>query len=179
MRRLMAAALLLAAVAPASCKRRNRARAAAVEENSQTVSVLNVADPEAPAQLVRGFYSLEDDAWRWTRSRFSVTLRLPEGSSRNGARLELKGSVPEAVVKRLGPISLSATINGQPLKPETFSKGGVLTYSRDAPASALTGVTATVEFATDKALPPTDKDARELALIVTSVGLFPMENSAH
>src|SRR5262249_55430042 len=145
MRRLMAALLLAVALAPAGCKRRNRGRAAAVEENIPAVSVLNVADPEAPRQLVRGFYSLEDDAWRWTRSRFSVALRPPEGSSRSGARLELKGSIPETVIQRLGPISLSATINGQALKPETFSKGGILTYSREAPASALIGVTATVE----------------------------------
>ena len=176
MRRLMAASLLLAAVAlaPAGCKRRNRARAAPVEDNSPALSVVNAADPEAGVQLVRGFYGLENDAWRWTMSHFSVTLRPPEGASRNGARLELTGNVPEAIFKRTGRISLSATVNGQTLPPETLSGAGGFTYSRDVPASALGGATASVEFATDKALPPGGQDDRELALIVTSIGLVPV-----
>jgi hypothetical protein len=181
MRRLMAASLLLSMVtlAPAGCKRRNRARAAPVDDTGPALSVVNVADPEAASQLFRGFYGLENDAWRWTMSHFSATLRPPEGASRNGARLELTGNLPEAVFKRTGRISLSAMVNGHPLPPETLSKAGGFTYSRDVPASALGGAAASVEFATDKALAPGDVDERELALIVTSVGLVPvLQNDA-
>jgi hypothetical protein len=41
------------------------------------------------------------------------------------------------------------------------------------PAEALTGDSVPIEFSTDKALPPGTVEKRELALIVTSVGLVP------
>jgi hypothetical protein len=175
MRRLTASAVLLAiaALAPAGCKRRNRARAAPVEDNSPLESVVNVADPETAGQLVAGFHNVENNAWRWTMAHFSATLRPPEGAPIHGARLELKGDVPSAVLKRLGPISLSATINGHTLKPDIFSTAGAFTYSGEVPASVLSGASARVDFAVDKALPPSGQDARELALVVTSVGLVP------
>jgi len=175
MRGLTAAAMLLAiaAVAPAGCKRRNHARAAPVEDNSPLESVVNVADPEDAEQLVAGFYDVENNAWRWTMGHFSATLRPPEDSSLNGAMLELKGDVPSAVLKRLGPISLSATINGHTLNSETFSRAGAFIYSREVPASVLSDPSARVDFTVDKALPPSSQDARELALVVTSIGLVP------
>jgi hypothetical protein len=174
MRRLTASALLLAiaALAQAGCKRRNRARVAPVEDNSPLESVVNVADPEAAGQLVAGFYNVENNAWRWTMAHFSATLLPPADASTKGARLELKGDVPSAVLER-GPISLSAIINGHMLKSEIVSTAGAFTYSREVPASVLSGASARVDFAVDKALPPNSKDARELALVVTSIGLLP------
>lgn len=175
MRRLTASALLLAiaALAPAGCKRRSRARAAPAEGSRPPASFLNVADLETAGQLVQGFHRVEDDAWRWTMAHFSATLRPPEGAPANGARLELKGNVPPAIINRLGPITLSATVNGYPLSSEIISSAGSFTYSRVVPASALSGAAARVDFAVDKALPPSSQDARELALVVTSIGLLP------
>jgi hypothetical protein len=173
--RLTASAVLLAiaALAPAGCKRRSHARAAPVEDDSPLESVVNVADLEDAAQLIAGFHNVENNAWRWTMGHFSATLRPPEDSSLKGAVLELKGDVPSAVLKRLGPISLSATINGHTLYSETFSRAGAFTYSQEVPASVLSGDSARVDFAVDKALPPSGQDARELALVVTSIGLLP------
>ena len=169
MRRLIAALVLLMFVtlAPSGCRRKKKGRT----REDGLASVINVADPADSAQIVRGFSNVEADAWRWSTSKFSVVLRPPPGAAQNGAKLELNFTLHEAVVGKLGPVTLSATVNGTPVAPETFSQAGDFTYSHDVPASALGSDVVTVEFSTDKALPPTEKDKRELALIVKSIGL--------
>ncbi len=167
MRRLVAAFALLALVGGSAGCRRKKAR---VREDG-LASVVNVADPGDSAQLVRGFSNVEADAWRWTTSKFSVVLRPPAGAAQNGAKLQLVFTLHEAVVKKLGPVTVNATVNGTAVGPETFSAAGDYTYSHEVPASALGADVVTVEFTTDKALAPTEQDKRELALIVKTIGL--------
>jgi hypothetical protein len=114
---------------------------------------------------------VEADAWRWSTSKFSVVLRPPPGAAQTGAKLELNFTLHDGVVGKLGPVTLSAIVNGTPIAPETFSQAGDFVYSHDVPASALGSDVVTVEFSTDKALAPTEKDKRELALIVKTIGL--------
>jgi hypothetical protein len=168
-RRLTAAFVLLAFVvlAPVGCRRKKKGRT----REDGLASVINVADPADSAQIVRGFSNVEADAWRWSTSKFSVVLRPPAGSAQNGAKLELHFTLHDAVVGKLGPVTVSATVNGTPVAPETFSQAGDFVYSHDVPAEALGSDVVTVEFSTDKALEPTDKDKRELALIVKTIGL--------
>lgn len=165
----MAAIALLAFVAFASagCRRKKKGR---VREDG-LASVVNVADPADSAQLVRGFSNVEGDAWRWTTSKFSLVLRPPEGAAQNGAKLELHFTLIDTLVKKLGPVTVSATVNGTAIGPETFSQAGDLVYSHEVPASALAADVVTVEFSTDKALEPSGLDKRELALIVKTIGL--------
>jgi hypothetical protein len=159
--------LMFVALAPSGCRRKKKGR---IREDG-LASVINVADPADSAQIVRGFSNVEADAWRWSTSKFSVVLRPPPGAGQNGAKLELNFTLHEAVVGKLGPVTLSASVNGTPVAPETFSQAGDFVYSHDVPASALGLDVVTVEFSTDKALAPTEKDKRELALIVKSIGL--------
>jgi hypothetical protein len=169
-RRLAAAVALLALVALAGstgCRRKKKVKA----REDGLASVVNVADPADSAQLVRGFSNVEADAWRWTTSKFSVVLRPPAGSAQNGAVLQLAFTLHDTVVKKLGPVTVTATVNGTPVGSETYSQAGDYTYSKDVPASALGADVVTVEFSTDKSLAPTDVDKRELALIVKTIGL--------
>jgi hypothetical protein len=169
-RRLVAAFALLALVgASDACRRKKNAK---VREDG-LASVVNVADPGDSAQLVRGFSNVEADAWRWSASKFSVVLRPPAGAVQDGAKLQLVFTLHDAVVNKLGPVTVNATVNGTAVGPETFSTAGDYTYAHEVPASALGTDVVTVEFSTDKALAPTDKDKRELALIVKSIGLVP------
>jgi hypothetical protein len=172
--RLTAAFALIAlvAIAPA-CRVKKKAREAVMEDDGQLLSIVNVADPRAAVQLVRGFYPLENDAWRWTLKNFTVALRPPAGSAQNGAHLELKFSLPAVVFDKVGPVTVTARAGVIELAPETYSLAGEATYARDVPASALTGDAVSLDFSVDKAIPPSDKDARELAIIVTRIGLTP------
>jgi hypothetical protein len=166
---LIAALVLLAfvALAPAGCRRKKKGRA----REDGLASTINAADPADSPQLVRGFSSVEADAWRWSASKFSVVLRPPAGAAQNGAKLELNFTLHDAMVGPLGPVTVSATVNGTPVGSETYSQAGDYVYSHEVPASALGSDVVTVEFSTDKALPPNDKDKRELALIVKTIGL--------
>ena len=133
---------------------------------------MKVDDPATTAQLVRGFYALEGNSWRWTMRKFTVALKPPAGSAQNGARLSLKFTLPEAGFKQMGPTTVAATINGLSLPPETYSRPGDYVYTRDVPGSALSIDLVTVDFTSDKSFAPPG-DARELSLIVVSAGLEP------
>ncbi|HXK04410.1 MAG TPA: hypothetical protein VMS37_18550 [Verrucomicrobiae bacterium] len=163
---LVAAALLLA---PA-CKRK-KVNVAIDEETPRMLSVLNMADPKAEPQLVKGFHGVESSAWRWTEKQFTVALRPPFGAAQKGAKLTVKLTVPQPTIDKLKTVSLSASVGGLTLPPETYTTPGDYQYVRDIPASVLAGESVRVDFQLDKAMPPSGADVRELGIIVFSVGL--------
>jgi hypothetical protein len=170
MRRLTAAMLLaFVVIAPACRTRRKGARAV---DDGKPLSVVKVGDPRGAVQLIRGFHNVENGSWRWVTKNFTASLHPPAGSATNGATLELKFTLPEAIFSQLGAMTIRARVAATDLTPETYSKAGDYTYSRDLPPSALQGDMVTVEFFTDKALPPSATDDRELSIIVTSAGLL-------
>jgi len=175
MRRLTISLLLLAVVftGDACRSKRRRSATAQVEDDGRLLTTVRMSDARGAVQLGRGFYSVEADAWRWTMKNFSVTLRAPSGAAEKGTTLELRYSLPEVLVSKVGSITIAATVNGLSLPPETLSRAGDGVYTQDVPASALRADGVTVEFSVDKALPPSDQDSRELALIVSSIGLLP------
>lgn len=173
MRRLILI-LPLALLALASCKRSTQeTKDLVTEKATPLVSVVNVSDPAAATQLVRGFHTVEAGAWRWTMKQFEVALKPPPGGAEKGAILDFKLAVPEAVVSKFGPVTLNASINGLALAPETYQTPGQYTYTRDVPASALKGDAIVVQFTSDKGIAPSASDARELSLIAVSIGLDP------
>ncbi len=176
MRRLIFAASLAATLlltGPA-CKRKEPVRVQSTEEEPpQLATTVHVADPRSAAQLVSGFYSVEQNAWRWTAGKFSVVLRTPRDAAQKGAVLNLRFSVPEPVIAKLNTIALSAKADGVALPPESYTQAGEVTYTREIPAGVLTRDAVRIDFALDKSLAPGTIEARELGVIVTSVGLDP------
>jgi hypothetical protein len=178
MRRLVKSLLLVlmvgAVLVPGGCRRQEKARVQATEEESpELASIVHVADPQAAPQLLKGFHELEQNSWRWTMGKFSVILRPPGGSAEKGARLQSNLSVPDPVIQNLQSVSLTAIVNGVALPPETFTKPGDYTFSREVPASALSAPSVVVDFALDKCLQPGRVDQRELGIVVTTIGLEP------
>jgi hypothetical protein len=161
------------ALAGAACTgKHNRVTVQNEEQESapRVASVVRMNDTKASAQLVSGFYAVENGSWRWTSGRFSALLRTPPGAAQNGAVLTLAFTVPDIVAKKLGSVTLRASINGMALKPETYTAAGAYEFSADVPAALLTGDSVKVDFALDRSLPP-DVDKRELGIIASSVGL--------
>ena len=170
MRRLVLVALI-ALASIASCKRRDHVVIQATEEEGQALaSVIHVADPRVAPQLVSGFYDVEQNSWRWTKSKFVVTLRPPAGSAQKGATLQVKFSMPEPVTAKVGAVTVNAKVAGTALPSETYAKSGESTFSRDVPASLLNSNAVKVEFALDKFLPPSGADQRELGIIISTIG---------
>jgi hypothetical protein len=157
----------------AGCKAKRRIRVETVEEESGPIaSYVRMSEPKTAVQLVRGFYGLEQGAWRWTKSQFSVTLRPPAEAAQKGAQLEMKMTVPDAVISKLTETSLHCTVNGHVVEPEKITKAGELLYHRDIPGSALNTESVTFDFHLDKFLAAGQVEERELGIIVTTVGLI-------
>src|ERR1017187_4372242 len=163
--------LLIAALAlaPAGCKRKRR-NAKTDDQPTGLATMVNAADPRTSVQLLRGFHGLEQNAWRWTAGEFAVTLKPPAGAAQKGATLEFKFVVPGAVINKLKSMTLTASVNGQKLPPETYTKEGEYTLTRDVPASALQQEAVNVDFTLDKFLQATADDMRDLGVIMTMVG---------
>jgi hypothetical protein len=160
------AALALAlALAPLGCNRK--------ADGPHTLSIVQMGDPQAQTQLVSGFYPIEAGSWRWTKQQFSVVLAPPPGAAQKGAWLRLRVTAPDALIAKVGTIALSASVNGQPLPPETYSAAGTYTYERDVPAGLLTGGSAKVDFLLDKVMPPAGRELRDLGIVALSAGLEP------
>lgn len=173
--RLRGAGLILALtllLTPA-CKRHRPVTVQTVEEAAPLSSVVATSDPQAATQLVSGFYGIEQNAWRWTAGRFAVVLRPPRSASTKGATLQLKFAIPDAAMPRMKGVTLSASVNGTALPPETYTQAGQFTYARDVPATLLGGEVARFDFSVDKTTGPSAADHRELGLVVSLVGLQP------
>lgn len=156
-------------IAPAGCKRRKKAAKPADDEPAGLATMVHTADPRSAIQLLRGFYGVEN-GWRWTAKSFAVSLKPPAKSAATGATLLFKFTLPDVILSKTGPLTLSAHIGDLQLEPEKYSAPGDYTFSRDIPASAMKGEALTVEFMLDKALPPSAQDERELTLIASMIG---------
>jgi len=144
----------------------------APEGGPRIASTFKVGDPAATAQLLRGFYGLEGDgAWRWTAGSFAVLLRPPLTAAQHGATVALSFSVPDVVIQKLGPVTLTASAGGTKLGSAKYTKPGAATFSAEVPPELLTKETITIDFALDKSLPAGSIDQRELGVVATSVSL--------
>jgi hypothetical protein len=170
MRRILATTLAVCLLL-AGCKRDRKIRVQQTEEEGVSLaSVISFGDARAAPQLLKGFYGIEEKAWRWTMGQFSVALRPPRNAALKGATLHFKFTLPEAVLSKVKTVSLSASVNGTALSPETYTQAGAFDYSRDVDAKLLAGDAVNVEFTLDKFLPAGMVETRELGVIATSVG---------
>ncbi len=164
------------ALALAACNRDHKVTVKeTVEESSAPANLaltVNMGDPKQEKQLVSGFYGIEANSWRWTAKDFTVSLRPPSAASgAQGATLVFALSIPQVAIDKLKSVTLSASIDGTPLAPETYAHEGQYEYKRDVPPNSLGGNAVRVEFHLNKSMPPAGGDARELGIVARSVGL--------
>jgi hypothetical protein len=169
-RKSLALLLLTALLLSVGCKEKRKwATPEPLAQQSFLGSSINMSDPSSSAQLLTGFYPVED-TWRWTKKDFSVVLGRPGTASEKGARITLIFSVPDLVIQKLRSITLHAEVNGVVLPAETYTKPGDYTYTRDLAPASFTAERVNVNFHLDKALPPSAALSRELGVIVSAVG---------
>jgi hypothetical protein len=158
--RARAVALVVAALASSACR-----RAAVAALDPPASPRVDVADPAAAPQLLSGFADVSDGRSRSTRERFSVRL------GRGVWVLSLELTLPVPAFAAHGPLTLSATVNGARLPPETYAGPGDYTYVRTVDEALVRDGSAQVDFEVDKAFVPGGADARTLGIIVRSVRL--------
>ncbi len=114
-------------------------------------------------ELLSGWHESEETGWRWTEREFAVRVRAAEGSR----ALTMKLYVPEESLRRLGPLTLTASVNGHPLQAAVYESPGLMSYVRELSVSGELEV----RFGLDKALPPEAEDSRERGIIVASIAV--------
>jgi hypothetical protein len=145
----------------AGCRRRDRGLS----------SMINMADPTTAKQLVSGFHAVESGAWRWTMKKFSVVLKPPAGSETSGAMLRFRMFISPDQLKNLGPITLSADVDGHQLESQTFTTDGDQLYSRPVPPELLKSSEVRINFSLDKAREGDNIDGRQLGVVASLIGL--------
>ena len=171
-RRWCCSALLVTlALAPLGCKRKQAVVQTAGNEAPRMASTIHMGDPKTGTQLISGFYGIEQNAWRWTGRRFSLALAPPLGAAQRGGTLQLRLTVPPVIIEKLKTITLSATIGGSALAPETYTQPGDYTYTREVAPALLGGEAVRVDFQLDKSMPPSGADLRDLGVVVLRAGL--------
>ena len=143
----------------------------AAVDPGEFLSTLYLDDPRGTPQLLKGFHTLEQGAWRWTEKVFAVALKPPPVVPGLEVNVELTFSIAEASISRLGPLTLTAALNGSPVGSETYGQAGDYTFTKPVPADVLASETIEAVFELDKVLPPTGSDLRELGVIAVSVAL--------
>jgi hypothetical protein len=171
MRRVTVAVLAMLAMAVMPGCKKKQAVQYVEEGGSQLSSAVNVADPKAAVQLLRGFHDIENNAWRWTGPKFAVALRPPKDIPAEGAKLFLEYALPDVFIQKVPQTTLTIMVNGKAVEPETLNKSGSGRLERTVPLDMLKGDVVTIDFSLDKFLAAGDVDQRELGLIVSAVGL--------
>jgi SAM-dependent methyltransferase len=114
-------------------------------------------------ELLQGWHESEETGWRWTAREFAVRVR----ASRPPRALEMRVWVPQDSLRRLGPITLFAALNGRDLPPAIFETAGLATFSRSLEAASAGPLE--LNFRLDKALAGNPSDPRELGIIVERI----------
>ena len=131
-----------------------------------------MSDQEVESQLVSGFYGVEDHSWRWTARQFVITFPgVSEREARRPHTLRLNVFVPDTQLRKLGPLTLTADVNGNILPSETFREAGPHSFIRTVPPQALESNIVPVVFFLDKSSGPLQGEGRDLGLVVNSAQL--------
>ncbi len=171
MRQFTIALALCLCILTVACKRPDPIRLQpTIEEPAALASMIRISDPSTSAQLVRGFYPLDQPSWRWTAPRFTVALQTAPHTRANGAWLVLQFYVHELSIAELKKITIRAKVGEATLDPEIFTSPGEHQYRREVPASAFTKDVVYADFNVNGFVTPPG-DNRQLSLIVTAVGL--------
>jgi len=144
---------------------------AAMPPPSEMLSSLHVADPRAEPQLLSGFHVVEQGAWRWTEKRFSVALKTLPPVEGEPIQLELKFALPDVIIEKFGEVALTARAGSASLGSETYNAAGDHVFQKPVPPEALEGEVVQIDFELDKAIPPSERDERELGLVAQSIAL--------
>jgi cephalosporin hydroxylase len=132
------------------------------------ISEVRVADKFVRDRLLSGFYSGTDD-WLWTARKFAVRVDVPPPVT-GESKLELDFSVPAELIEAVGPVTVTARINGTKIGSQKYKAPGRYSWEQRLPEKFLTADPLTVEYELDRW--GTDKsNGHDIGLIAVGVNV--------
>ena len=138
----------------------------------EMLSYLQLGDIRSRAQLVSGWYAIEDGAWRWMAPEAEATLRpLPD----QAVQFELQLFFPPDFMRRAGSaVTVSVILNGKPFTSAMYFEPGGHTLAKRIPPELLgelfTWPTTHVSIRVNPYIPPSATDQRALGVVVQGLG---------
>ena len=131
---------------------------------------------DAAKQLVSGFYPVENQQWRWTAGNFSILLATPAAAATRGANLLFVFALPDAILQRTGPITLTASLNETEVGKATYDMQGSQRFFAKIPSALLQQSPVAIDFHLDRYVAKGVLEAREFGVIAESISLEANEN---
>lgn len=131
---------------------------------------VTTGDPNCASQL-EGFHYIEEGAWRWSSKEFAVTLGMPARRNAGTTVLTLRFYLPESLIQKRGPVTLTATLGGRVVAREVFRQAGPHVLVGRLDTASLDPRANTFQFSLDKCTEPSPSDKRRLGVIVSSISL--------
>ncbi len=141
-----------------------------------------VATPQAPLysyaqtndlrvapQLTKGWYNIEDGAWRWMGKESQTTLKNPQTFP---AQFEVRLALPKGTMANVGgPVTFTVLLGDKVLGEETYSKDGNYVFQKTVQPGMLGPQPVAVTLRVNKTKAPVPGgDIRELGAIVEGLG---------
>jgi len=126
-------------------------------------------DVRVAPQFTKGWYAIEDGAWRWMSKESETVLKNPQTYP---SQFEVRFVLPKGTVASVGgPVTLTVLLNDKPLGEETYPNDGSYIFQKTIPPGALGPEPVHVTLRVNKTKGPVPGgDIRELGAIVEGVG---------
>jgi hypothetical protein len=126
-------------------------------------------DVRVAPQFTKGWYGVEDGAWRWMAKESETTLKNPGVFP---AQFEVRLTIPKPIMDAVGaPVTFTVLLDGKPLGDAVYKQDGAYIFEKTVPPGMAPPGPITVTMRVDKAKPPVNGgDARELGAIIEGLG---------
>jgi hypothetical protein len=171
--RTIALPLLLAAllVTSACSKPKDAASPAAPAATTPAplYSYAQTNDLRIAPQLVKGWYGVEDGAWRWMAKESQASLKNPGVFP---AGFEVRLTLPKPIADAVGmPVTFTVLLDGKVLGEEVYQQDGAFIFEKTVQPGMLSPGPVAVTLRVNKAKPPVPGgDARELGAVIAGFG---------
>ena len=100
-----------------------------------------------------------------------MTLGMPARRDARTASLTLRFYLPESLIQKLGPLTLTAKLDGRLVAREVFQQAGPHELVSHLESWTLDPRANTFHFSLDKCAEASPSDKRQLGIIVSSISL--------
>jgi hypothetical protein len=130
--------------------------------------VVDMADGDADAHIVRDIPKQQTGPWRWTGANPTVQVTLRSAENLN---FTADFTIADATLNSTGPVTLTFLVNDRPLDSVRYSKSGAYHFEKPVPAGWVEAQKETTVAASIDKVWTSPVDGAKLGFILTRMGL--------